>query len=290
MKVVQEELLIAIGSQRGKMLVKIWEPDGPSRATVFCIHEFAGSADDFNYLAPILAANGYKVVCPEMIGRGRSAYFGDKKYYVLESYLRTLGVVLEKYYGRVNHVIGSSWGAIIGLVFASVIKMNTGRIILNDPCLQSSGQLDELRATIVDGSSREFTSFDDVVSYLQGIYGIDENFPRERIEEAATGKFIEKDGKWRLAIDPAVVEGVQANIGTDYNAYPHLEKMQVPVLLLFGKQSAYYDKEKMDAIVARNTHITCVSDLDGGHAIPMLTHHTALLVLGFLEARQPSFA
>jgi hypothetical protein len=32
------------------------------------------------------------------------------------------------------------------------------------------------------------------------------------------------------------------------------------------------------------------ASVTGGHAIPMLTHHTALLVLGFLEARQPSFA
>ena len=46
-------------------------------------------------------------------------------------------------------------------------------------------------------------------SALMCIYGIDEGFPRERIVEAANGKFIEKKGRWRLAIDPAVVEGVQ---------------------------------------------------------------------------------
>ncbi len=286
MKVFTEEVLIALGDQRGKMSVRIWEPESV-RANVFCVHGFAGSSADFEYLAPFLAGNGYRVICPDMIGRGKSAYFGDQKFYTLEAYLRTLGHLAQKYHSKTSHLVGNSWGAIIGLVFASVIRMKAGKVILNDPCLQSSGQLDSLRQKIVDISEASFDSLDDVVEYLHEAYQINRTFPRERLEEIGRNKFHESGGAWQLAIDPAVIDGLKSHIGMEYDVYDHLAHLQVPAMLLYGKTSPYYEPDRLDPIVARCRHITCVSDLDGGHAIPMLTAHTALLVLGFLEARQP---
>ncbi len=285
MKVVTEEVLITLGDQRGKMSVRIWEPESV-RANVFCVHGFAGSSADFEYLAPFLAGNGYRVICPDMIGRGNSAYFGDQKYYTLEAYLRTLGHLAQKYHSKASHLIGNSWGAIIGLVFASVIRMKAGKVILNDPCLQSSGQLDGLRQKIVDISEAAFDSLDDVVEYLHDAYQINRTFPHERLEEIARSKFRQSRGAWKLAIDPAVIDGLKNHIGMEYDVYDHLERLEVPVMLLYGKTSPYYEPDRLDPLVARRRHVTCVSDLDGGHAIPMLTAHTALLVLGFLEAQQ----
>ncbi len=286
MKVFIEEILIAFGDQRGKMSVRIWEPE-TVRANVFCVHGFAGSSADFEYLAPFLAGNGYRVICPDMIGRGRSAYFGDEKFYTLEVYLRTLGHLAQRYHTKTSHLIGNSWGAIIGLVFASVIRMKNGKVILNDPCLQSSGQLDSLRQKIVEISEVTFDSLDKVVEYLREAYQINRRFPRQRLEEIARNKFRESQGTWKLAIDPAVIDGLKNQIGMEYDVYDHLQKLEVPALLLYGKTSPYYEPDRLDPLTARCRHITCVNDLDGGHAIPMLTAHTALLVLGFLEARQP---
>jgi len=286
MKVVTEEILFALGDQRGMMSVRIWEPE-TVRANVFCVHGFSGNSADFEFLAPFLAGNGYRVICPDMIGRGKSAYFGDQKFYTLEAYLRTLGHLAQKYHSKTSHLIGNSWGAIIGLVFASVIRMKAGKIILNDPCLQSSGQLDSLRQKIVDLSEAAFDSLDDVVEYLHDAHQINRTFPRERLDEIARSKFRESKGSWKLAIDPAVIDGLKNHIGMEYDVYDHLGNLNVPALLLYGKSSPYYEPDRLDPLVARCQNLTCVSDLDGGHAIPMLTAHTALLVLGFLEAQQP---
>ncbi len=285
MKVITDELLVALGDQRGKMSVRVWEPE-QARETIYCVHGFAGNSADFEYLAPFLAENGYRVVCPDMIGRGKSAYFGDKKFYILESYLRTLGSLFQNYRSETNHLIGNSWGGIIGLVFASIAGMHSGKIILNDPCLKSGGELDALRTRIVDIATTTLDDFDDVVAYLYDAYSLTHSYPRSRIVEIARSKFSEVKGKWRLAIDPAVIEGMRNHIGMDYDVYHHLERLRCPTLLMYGSTSPYHEPERLDPIMARTNHVSCVSDLDGGHAIPLLTSHMALLILGFLETRQ----
>src|SRR5688572_25301520 len=107
MKVFHEKLLIPFGDKLGTMVVRMWQPD-ESRATVFCIHAFEGNGSDFDYLAQQLVRNGFTVIAPDLIGRGKSTYFRDAAMYTIENYLRCLQA-LSKYAGEVNYFFGTSW-------------------------------------------------------------------------------------------------------------------------------------------------------------------------------------
>src|SRR4051812_37417541 len=95
-----EKLLVQSGPIFATMFVRIWRVPAP-RATIFCVHGYEGNGADFSYLADSLMRQGYTVVCPDMIGRGQSTYFGDPSKYTLDIQLSCVGV-LSRYAGDVN--------------------------------------------------------------------------------------------------------------------------------------------------------------------------------------------
>ena len=118
-----QEILIRLGDRYASMFVRIWQPAGQSRGTVYCLHGFAGNGADFDYLATFLCRNGYLVICPDLLGRGRSAYLGGG--YDIDLYSRCLRA-LSQFAGKENHFIGTSWGGLILILF---LHANRGRVV-----------------------------------------------------------------------------------------------------------------------------------------------------------------
>ncbi len=81
MKPQIEELLLQFGNVFGTMVVRLWKPAN-TRGTVFCIHGFEGNGSDFDYLAKHLVQQDFTVVCPDMIGRGKSTFFGETAMFI----------------------------------------------------------------------------------------------------------------------------------------------------------------------------------------------------------------
>src|SRR4051812_17378648 len=121
MKIFHEKLLISFGDKMATMVVRVWQPD-ESRGTVFCIHAFESNGGDFEYLAQTLAGNGFTVVAPDLVGRGKSTYFNDPAMYTIEAYLRCLQA-LSSFAGKVNHFIGTSWGGAILMYFLYLARL-----------------------------------------------------------------------------------------------------------------------------------------------------------------------
>ncbi|TIT79556.1 MAG: hypothetical protein E5W57_06505 [Mesorhizobium sp.] len=48
-----QEILIRLGDRYASMFVRIWQPAGQARGTVYCLHGFTGNGADFDYLAAI---------------------------------------------------------------------------------------------------------------------------------------------------------------------------------------------------------------------------------------------
>src|SRR5262249_26774145 len=115
MKVFHEKLLIPFGDKLAKLVVRVWQPD-ESRAAVFCIHAFESNGSDFDYLAQLLVRNGFTVVAPDIIGRGKSTYLRDPAMYTVDTYLRCIQA-LSKFALKTNYFIGTSWGGAILMFF-----------------------------------------------------------------------------------------------------------------------------------------------------------------------------
>ena len=70
--------LPVLGPQ-GFLNIAYWEWEGPPGApTVLCVHGLTRNGRDFDFLAEALSQR-FRVVCPDMPGRGRSDWLDDAK-------------------------------------------------------------------------------------------------------------------------------------------------------------------------------------------------------------------
>ena len=69
---------------------------GEARApVVICVHGLTGSGRAFDELAEALASAGYRVLCPDLVGRGASERLGDPSAYRLGQYVADLEQLLS---------------------------------------------------------------------------------------------------------------------------------------------------------------------------------------------------
>jgi pimeloyl-ACP methyl ester carboxylesterase len=280
MKVFQEKLLIPFGDKMGTMVVRVWQPD-ESRATVFCIHPFEGRGTDFDYLAQLLVRNGFTVIAPDLIGRGESTFFGDPAIYTIESYLRCLQA-LSQFAGKVNHFIGTSWGGAILMYFLYLARVRPDKLILNDVGLQPTETLPAVLDFLRKDAAAQFDTLEEARSYVRETRTYLGPVPAEQWEAYLQNKIIQRDGKYRMAYDPAIADNFLT--ARPYDLFPLLEKIDAPTLLLFGADSHAYDQARVADLIARHPRFSCIPNLQASHHPSLMTYEQALLVVGYLNA------
>src|SRR5688572_9281930 len=72
-----------------------WGPPDAAR-TVVCVHGLTRNSRDFDFLAMALAAEGWRVVCPDMVGRGRSDRLAIPDLYALPQYLTDMTALIAR--------------------------------------------------------------------------------------------------------------------------------------------------------------------------------------------------
>ena len=275
---ITDELLVNLNNTFATMVTRVW-PAERSKGTVFCIHGFTGNGADFDYLAQFLQANGFTVVCPDMIGRGMSTWFGDGKMYTPPHYLACIRA-LSKYAGEKNHFIGTSWGGVIALLFLYMSRVKAESVVLNDICLKATAALDRIRHGLIDDATAEFDSFEAAADYI----GKTRDFiPQAALARYAENKVVRKGERYRLAYDPAIVAHFGEVMGRDFELYSMLVKVRARMLLMYGAASPFYDEEIAAQLAAKHPNISFIADLNAGHPPALMSYDQALLVLGYLS-------
>jgi pimeloyl-ACP methyl ester carboxylesterase len=105
---------------------------GPEDAPiVLCCGGVANTAMRFNYLASDLC-NGFRVLCMDWVGRGRSSWMADERDYSLETYVEQLRQMIEHLDAKSVTVLGSSLGGSAAIALAARHPRIVDRLILND--------------------------------------------------------------------------------------------------------------------------------------------------------------
>src|SRR5262249_25036686 len=86
---------------------------------------------DFDVLARALL-DRYRVVCPDVVGRGRSDWLADPMGYALPQYLADMVTLLARLDARTVHWVGTSMGGLIGLGMAALGHSPLSKLVLND--------------------------------------------------------------------------------------------------------------------------------------------------------------
>jgi len=117
-----------------RMAYKEWgDPDNPN--VLVCVHGVTRVGDDFDALARALSDH-YRVVCPDVVGRGRSGRLGNPQLYRIPQYVSDMVTLVARVTansdsGKVDW-FGTSMGGLIGMALASLPDNPIGKLVLND--------------------------------------------------------------------------------------------------------------------------------------------------------------
>ena len=102
---------------------------------VVCVHGLTRQGRDFDTLARALAPD-WRVVCPDVVGRGRSDWLAEPMAYQVPTYVADMVTLLARLGAEQVDWVGTSMGGLIGLGLASLHdragRSPVRRLVLND--------------------------------------------------------------------------------------------------------------------------------------------------------------
>ena len=242
-----------------------WGDPANPRALV-CLHGLARVGRDFDDLARSLALD-YRVVCPDMAGRGQSAWLRDPAGYQIPQYVADMVTVLARMNATTVHWVGTSMGGLIGMALAAQSASPIGRMVLNDvgPLLKAAA-LKRIGTYI--GQAPLFPDFGAAEAYVRAVsasFGLTTDAQWKHLTETSLRRV---DGGYRMHYDPAIALPFQApGAGsTDVDLWPLYDAITCPVLVTRGEQSDLLDRATAAAMAARGPQAAIVEIKGVGHA------------------------
>jgi pimeloyl-ACP methyl ester carboxylesterase len=128
-------------------------PGRDDRPPVLCIPGLTRNARDFENLAVHLAGE-WRVLCPELRGRGDSAYAKDSATYNPMQYVDDLSMLFEEAKIARFVAIGTSLGGLLTMILAMTGPQRIAAAVLNDigPVIEEAG-LSRIRGYVGRGGS-----------------------------------------------------------------------------------------------------------------------------------------
>ena len=106
---------VTCASPAGLHRMAYWEWGDPGNDRVLvCVHGLTRTGRDFDVLARHLAAD-YRVVCPDVAGRGRSDRLRNPLFYTVPQYVSDMVTLLARLDARHLDWVGTSMGGLIGM-------------------------------------------------------------------------------------------------------------------------------------------------------------------------------
>ncbi|MFN3304677.1 MAG: alpha/beta fold hydrolase [Roseateles sp.] len=263
-----------------------WAGPGPEAPVLVCVHGLSRQGRDFDNLARAMSAR-YRVVCPDIVGRGRSDWLRQPAGYQIPSYVADMVTLLARLDVEQVDWVGTSMGGLIGLGVASLARSEgmpspIRRLVLND--VGPSIRFEALqRIGTYLGKSPRFATLAEGAAYLRGI---SEGFgPHSDAEWLALSEplFVQQDGEWRLRYDPAIAlpfAAVTPELAAAGEAllWATYDGLQCPTLLIRGAESDLLSAETARAMTQRGPGARLVELPGVGHA-PTLVHDDQIAIV-----------
>jgi pimeloyl-ACP methyl ester carboxylesterase len=240
---------------------------------------YLGNSQDFRQLGTFLAAHQYRVVCPDMFGRGDSAYLDDPALYRSGTFLFALMAVMQRFADRRIMIVAKGWGALLALQLCTKMSFDLERLIIADVPLVSSVRWDQLP----EADQLEFATLDEARKSILAspeLVGI----PEPTGSAMAEGRIRQTEGgRFALRFDPALINRLEPFRGRSLNTARLLAGVKASLLHLSGDILSDEDRRTLHAVM--NPHGAVADGLAPGARVHFNSAHQQLLVLGFLESR-----
>ena len=201
---------------------------------LICVHGLTRNARDFDHLAQSLS-DAYRVVCPDVVGRGRSDWLRHKADYSYPVYCTDMAALIGKLGADTVDWVGTSMGGIIGMILASLPSSPLRKLVLNDVgSVVPKAALERISQYV--GNEPAFDSFDALAGAIRSVspFGhlTDEQWRHLAVHAAKQ----DEEGRWRFRYDPSIGEAFNGPLG-DVDLRSYWNAVRGPVLVIRGAES-----------------------------------------------------
>ncbi len=262
-----------------------WGPQD-ARVPVLCVHGLSRQGRDFDYLAAALAAMGRRVVCPDLVGRGRSGRLRNPNEYALPQYCADLNALMARLDIEEVDFVGTSLGGLIGMVMAGLPGNAFRRLVVNDigPFLPWRG-LARI-GTYLSAMPPGFRDLGEAEAYFREVLAPFGDLPDERwthITRHSVAWHASRE-RYVMLCDPQIVRAFRNPWQYSLDLWKYWAAIEVPILVIRGEDSDLLPGDLARDMVRRNPRARIVEIAGCGHAPPLMRAEQIACVCEFLKA------
>ena len=266
------------------MSYKEWgDVDNPE--ILICAHGVTRVGDDFDVLAAALSDH-YRVICPDVVGRGRSGRLLNAQLYTVPQYVSDMITLIARVSAHNEAAkidwFGTSMGGLIGMALASLPGNPVRKLVLNDigPTLDPAALL---RIGDYIGQDLKFPDFDTAARFVREVsLSFGEHSDEQWRKLASDVLRQQADGQWVRHYDmglaqpfrsatPQTAKADEAALWACYDA------IVCPTLLIRGADSDLLSRETAREMAGRGPRATLVEIPNVGHA-PTFIHDDQIAI------------
>ncbi len=276
-----------------------WQWGDPTAGHVIvCVHGLSRQGRDFDTLAQALvqrAGDSLRVVCPDVVGRGRSDWLKDPMGYQVATYAADMLALLESLHGQAPVTkldwLGTSMGGLIGMAVCGTPKLPlprpVRRLVLNDVGPAIEWQALQRIGTYLGHTGR----FESVEAAAAAMWSISSSFgPHTAAQWLAMSQSMVRplaEGGFTLHYDPAIAVPfrtvTQESALQGQAALWHLyDNIRAEVLVTRGANSDLLARETALAMTQRGPKARLVEFEGVGHAPTFVANNQIEAVASFL--------
>lgn len=276
-----ERSLTCIGPHGFHRLAYVDWP-GPKNAPVLlCIHGVTRNGRDFDMLARALSAQ-YRVICPDLPGRGKSMWLSDAADYAYSLYLSDITTLIARLDVETVDWIGTSMGGIVGMLFAALPGAPLRRLVLNDVgALIPKAGLQRIATYIgKDPSFPDLAALEFALRTVLGPYGPLSDAQWHHLATYSARR--KPDGSIGTAYDPKIGDRLRHGPIEDVDLWTQWDQITCPVLVLRGAQSDILHRSDAEAMTQRGPRARLVEFAGIGHAPALMDENQIAIIRDFL--------
>ena len=257
------------------------DPDNPK--VLICVHGLTRTGRDFDFLAAALE-HEYRVICPDVVGRGQSDWLNDKSDYTYPLYVNDMAMLLARIDAERIDWVGTSMGGLIGIFLASYTGSPIHKMVINDigPRIPAAGL--QRVATYV-GQVVTFDSIEKMEKFLRTIAATFGNLSDEQWRHMTIhGARQLEDGRYTFAYDPGIAKNFRTLDLKDIDLWSMWDAIHCPTLVLRGEHSDVLDHADAVTMTERGPKAKLIEFPSMGHAPALMADDQIAVVRNWLLA------
>jgi pimeloyl-ACP methyl ester carboxylesterase len=249
---------------------------------LICVHGLTRNGRDFDALAEAMSGH-YRVICPDVVGRGQSGRLRDPAGYAIPQYVADMVTLIARLNVDSVHWVGTSMGGLIGMALAAQEGTPIHKLVLNDVGPQITSESLQRIATYV-GTDPDWANFDEALAYVKAVSAPFGPLTEAQWRHLTETSIVQRpDGRWAFRYDPRIAEPFKAAFtGQEIDLWPLYERIACPTLVVRGAETDLLARETWQRMGACGPRAKLAEIPGVGHAPMFMDAEQIAVVRDFL--------